>query len=158
MRVLVAAAICLVAVCGQQEESKAPEAPSVVVSAPLSQEEVDSHRVTDLVALNSAIERYHAARASYPVSPGGGFSQEIPGLAPEFISEIPREPTGSTDPNGPQYRYASNGEDYKIIAHGVSAQCGPHIERDGVRVDPIRTRQDGQCWAYGFWSDGFRAF
>jgi len=159
MRVWVIAAICLVAACGQGgEQAKAPEAPPAVIApAPLTQEETNSRRIADLLALNGAIQAYHAAHGSYPVSPGHGFSTEIPGLAPQFIQQIPPEPSGNTDPNGPQYRYASNGTDYKLIVHGVSgeATCGAFVERDGVRIDPMRTR-DGQCWAYGFWTEGYR--
>lgn len=62
-----------------------------------------------------------------------------------FIATLPRDPAMSTEADH-QYRYASSGMDYELIAHGVSGQCGPEIERDGVRMDPARTR-DGRCWA-----------
>lgn len=81
----------------------------------------------------------------------------IRGLAPEFIARLPREPRNSNYNFRPQYAYASNGVDYKLMIYSVSEECGPEIEREGVRIDPARQEGD-RCWAYGFWTPGRRAW
>jgi hypothetical protein len=162
-----AAAACglVLAACGPQEAP--PAAPTETPAAgpapavELTREELDARRIADLVAINNALRAYHAQNGAYPISPRQGFTgvieggaNWIPELVPAHIAALPRDPAMSSDADR-QYRYASDGVDYKLIAHGVSGQCGPEIQRDGVRMDPARTR-DGRCWAYGFWTEGRR--
>lgn len=161
---VLAACGLMLAACGPQEAPPAPQAEAPVAAAPvveLSREELDARRIADLLAINNALHAYHAQNGAYPVSPSNGFTSVIeggeawiPGLVPTFIAALPRDPAMSTEADR-QYRYASDGVDYKLIAHGVSGECGPEVERDGVRMDVARTR-DGACWAYGFWTEGRR--
>ncbi len=143
------------AACGRQEEAPAPAAP--VTEQPL--DEVSTQRVTDLVALDVALQAYFEQNQRYPATPNGSFinvisagTDWIPGLAPQFIQALPRDPANSTDPNS-QYWYASSGgNSYKLVVHGVGDACGAEYARQGIRLDPART-SDGSCWAYGFFTD-----
>lgn len=167
-RMIVAAACGLMlAACGQQEApppaAPAEPAPSVQAPADLSREELNSRRVADLASLNNALQAYHERNNAYPVTPQGGFTnvvangaEWIPGLVPDFIAALPREPRMSDDPQQ-QYWYSSNGTDFKLIVVGVISQCGAEVERDGVRIDPARRDANG-CWGYGFWTSGRRDF
>lgn len=113
--------------------------------------------ITDIVALETALEKYFASHKEYPKSSGGfdaisaafGESKEdwIPGLAPSYIKALPRDPRHSKNPRE-QYMYKSNGYDYKLIAHnplGMDEAAKAHPEL----VDPARP-----SWAIGAWSEG----
>jgi hypothetical protein len=118
-------------------------------------------RVSDLVAINDAIKSYHSKHGRYPMAKGfEGFLERgkawIPGLAPEFIPDLPRDPAQSNDRNGPQYVYSSDGTGYKIIAKGVSLVGGTNVEVLGVRFDPAR-QNTAENAAFGFWSQGFES-
>jgi hypothetical protein len=118
-------------------------------------------RVSDLVAINDAIKAYYSKHGRYPMAKGQeGFLERgkgwIPGLAPEFIQDLPRDPAQSNDRNGPQYVYSSNGTDYKIIAKGVSLVGGTNVEVLGVRFDPAR-QNTAENAAFGFWTQGFES-
>lgn len=163
---MVLLAVCglALAACGQQEAPPAAPQEAPAAQAPaveLSREELDARRIADLVAINTALQAHYRQHGTYPVSPRQGFTSVIEsganwidGLTPNFIAALPRDPAMATDGEH-QYRYASDGTDYKLIAHGVSGQCDATVQRDGVRMDPARTR-DGQCWAFGFWTEGRR--
>jgi len=116
-------------------------------------------RVSDLVAINDAIKAYYSKHGRYPMAKGlEGFLERgkgwIPGLAPEFIADLPRDPAQSNDRNGPQYAYSSDGTDYKVIAKGVSLVGGTNVEVLGVRFDPAR-QNTAENAAFGFWTSGF---
>ena len=116
-------------------------------------------RVSDLVAINDAIKSYHARHGRYPQADKlAGFLERgkawIPGLAPEFIPDLPRDPAGANDRAGPQYLYASNGSDYKLLATGVSLVGGTNVEVLGVRFDPAR-QNTAESASFGFWTQGF---
>ena len=118
-------------------------------------------RVSDLVAINDAIKAYYSKHGRYPMAKGmEGFLERgkawVPGLAPEFIPDLPRDPAQSNDRNGPQYHYSSNGTDYKIIARGVSLVGGTNVEVLGVRFDPAR-QNTAENAAFGFWTQGFES-
>jgi hypothetical protein len=117
-------------------------------------------RISDLVTVNDAIKAFHAKTGAYPVAQGlqgapdrGG--NWVPGLAPDYLAELPVDPLGAPDNNGPQYYYVSDGSGYKLIVHGVSAD-GANVEVLGVKIDPARRNETG-FWAYGFWTEGFAA-
>ena len=163
--IMAAACVLLLAACGQQEAPPAEQAeirtPAPEPSPqPMTREQLDARRIADLVAINNALQAYRQQHGSYPLSPRNGFTNVtagadwIPGLAPTFIPALPREPRMSDDPNT-QYWYASSGADYKLIVVGVAGACGPEVERDGVRIDPMRN-PNGRCFAYGFWTEGYR--
>jgi hypothetical protein len=105
------------------------------------------------------LQAYHAEHGRYPVSQGmqGYASAWGASLGAHWIPELtlepfPRDPAVSETGNEAQYLYSSDGADYKVIAH-ATGDCGPHVERDGVRIDPRRLSETS-CWGYGFWSEG----
>jgi hypothetical protein len=116
-------------------------------------------RVGDLVTLNDALKSYHKKRGAYPVATGlGGLPDRgaawIPGLAPDFVPELPRDPALSMDKDGPQYVYVSNGTDYKLLARNVSLVGGTNVEVLGVKIDPTHSKTAENA-SFGFWTPGF---
>lgn len=116
-------------------------------------------RVSDLVSINDALKAYHTANGAYPKAAGlAGFSERgaawIPGLSPDFIVNLPRDPVQASDVSGPQYVYVSDGKDYKLLAHGVSLLGGTQVEVLGVRIDPTRNPTVEKA-SFGFWTAGF---
>jgi hypothetical protein len=113
-------------------------------------------RMHDFAVIARALEAYKAKHGLYPqVDDWVGYLDErhyaagdwIPGLSPEFLSAVPIDPKGSMLPQQ-QYLYASNGADYKLIAHG--AEDGPYVaRRRAYKDDPRRTG-----YAYGIWTPG----
>lgn len=95
----------------------------------------DKKRMTDLKSLQLSLELYKSQYGSYPAQgcgtagsdwagagPGGaGFAScvsYITGLAPEFISELPKDPKFEADA-GKGFYYRSNGTSYKIMIYGT---------------------------------------
>lgn len=119
-------------------------------------------RIADLVTLNDAIKAFHVKAGLYPTASDGLKSEIdrgpdwVPGLVPDFLSGLPRDPGGALDNNGPQYFYVSDGTGYKLIAHGVGPD-GSNVEVLGVKIDPARSNDSG-FWAYGFWTEGYATF
>lgn len=116
-------------------------------------------RVGDLVTLNDALKAYHKKRGAYPVAAGlVGLPDRgaawIPGLAPEFVAELPRDPALSMDKDGPQYVYVSDGKDYKLLARNVSLVGGTNVEVLGVKIDPTHSTT-AESASFGFWTPGF---
>ncbi|MDP3737638.1 MAG: hypothetical protein Q8R02_09625 [Hyphomonadaceae bacterium] len=116
-------------------------------------------RVSDLVTINDAIKAYHAKNGAYPKADGlKGFPDRgkawVPGLSPDFIAELPRDPALSNDREGPQYLYVSNGADYKLLAHGIALAGGTNVEVLGVRIDPSKQNTMEKA-AFGFWTEAF---
>ncbi len=119
---------------------------------------------SDLQKIRSALESYHAAHGSYPVSRGwsGEFNPNgylgpgahagpdwVPGLVPEYLPRLPQDPRNRLDKRT-QYIYRSDGKDYKLIANGAY-DCHQISMRFPERIDPAR-----YCIAYGFWTQGAR--
>lgn len=116
----------------------------------------DAERKNTLFQLRSALELHYNDRNEYPVTPGF-FSSEpgdnvtnnggnwIPGLVPNYIQRLPRDPEGG--PGDPAlnpgcsswrraYLYRSDGQNYAILAH-----CSPlpgTWDSDYGLFDPIR--------------------
>lgn len=113
----------------------------------------------DILALQQALAKYYNDHKSYPKSSGGwdaihamyGQSTEdwIPGLAPDYIKELPVDPRQLEDPLK-QYMYKSDGKDYKLIAHYPTGFSEITQQRPEL-ADPRRP-----SWAYGVWTDGAR--
>lgn len=116
-------------------------------------------RVSDLVTINDALKAYFKKHNAYPVAAGlAGLAERgaewIPGLVPEFVPELPRDP--AMEASGPQYVYASDGKDYKLLAHNVSLVGGTSVEVLGVKID--RSRQPTmENASFGYWTPGFEA-
>ena len=115
-------------------------------------------RVSDLVTINDAIKAYHEKKGAYPKAAAGGFLERgknwIPGLSPEFLAELPRDPANSNDKTGPQYLYVSDGANYKLLAHRVSLVGGTNVEVLGVKLDPSK-QNTAENAAFGFWTPAF---
>lgn len=90
----------------------------------------DAVRMASLKNLSWALEAYKSVNGAYPTTGGawrgdppayGGHGYDavgyIPGLVPNFIQALPRDP----DPQFPAvdagFVYRSDGQDYKLIAH-----------------------------------------
>ncbi len=116
----------------------------------------DRQRLKDLEALAAALETFRRRHGAYPQTDGAWFARRncagpsredwIPGLAPEFIAALPRDPRDSTACEQ-QYAYKSNGQDYKIIALKPEA-AGLWLRRED--------RRDAVWPAYSVHSDGAR--
>lgn len=114
-----------------------------------------TQRMQDLQSIKSALERYFADHGKYPVSEGwdglltkwGKSGKDwIPGLAPNYLPELPRDPRMSKNA-GAQYIYKSNGRSYKLIAH-TPEDCDQVKRIHPELIDPKRV-----CRAYGYWSN-----
>jgi hypothetical protein len=122
-------------------------------------------RLTDLKEVNEALEAFHEAKGYYPSTQsnwvGSIWVREglttaddwLPELSPVWIPSLPIDPSNSKASDGPQYIYASDGVDYKLIAYRTGdcelAMVGP------VKVDPRRKSATG-CFGYGYWTDGYK--
>ena len=117
---------------------------------------VNRKRVQDLVTINDALKAYHAKNGAYPQAAAlAGLNERganwIPGLAPDFVKEIPRDPMHDTTT---QYVYVSDGANYKLLAAGVSLVGSPNVEVLGIKIDPTRN-PTAESASFGFWTPGF---
>lgn len=96
----------------------------------------DARRLSDLKAVQTALELYYASNGAYPSTAGGwwgnspgcyggyastGASASIPNLAPTYIPSIPQE---QTPVGGACYLYRSDdGTAYKFLAHQTMEGC-----------------------------------
>lgn len=114
-------------------------------------------RVQHLTSIRDALVAYHQVHGSYPKSCGGwdgvhtnwGVSTPdwIPGLVPEYLPCLPRDPRNHDVPDQ-QYLYNSDGTDYKLISHAPWDEEVVKQKYPGM-IDPVRPD-----WAYGFWTNG----
>jgi hypothetical protein len=111
-------------------------------------------RLRDFEQMSGALTAYKKAHGAYPVAsfvtayPNGKHEPNwIPGLVPDYLSKIPKDPRGSSDPTR-QYMYASDGRDFKIIAHATEDFVSMAKKLPQV-IDPRRP-----TWAYGIWTNG----
>ena len=108
----------------------------------------------DCIFFKKALEEFYEKYGYYPKSTGfnGLYSSYgasganwIPDLVPQYILSLPRDPRMNSDPAN-QYLYASDGKDYKIIAHNPE-DCGAVKQLHPELIDPQR-----DCHAYGYWT------
>lgn len=154
---------CL-ALCACTPPGDAPSIANARLAAPVPEfgpqvGDLTRQRVKDLIAINHALEIYRSGHdAQYPRSSPAFDSYAslgerwMPQIATRYISPLPHDPAGGSDPAGPQYLYWSDGRDFKLIATDTG-DCSPAVETGGVRIDPKRSDAAG-CKAYGFWSEG----
>lgn len=114
-------------------------------------------RIADLKEINNAIKRYQLDNGSYPISGGGtgvwdglysnwgdSTANWIPGLVPNYLEKLPRDPRNHTLGNE-QYIYRSDtGSSYKLISHSPE-DCVGVVAKHPELKDPVRV-----CWAYGY--------
>ncbi len=114
--------------------------------------------VNNLRSIRSALERYHDKYGSYPKTVGysglrscWGYSgvNWIPGIVPEFMTALPRDPRGFTRCDS-HYLYVSDGTEYKLISH----RPGDFLEVVSYFPEMYDPRRRG--FAYGFWSRKWR--
>ncbi|MCX6703776.1 MAG: prepilin-type N-terminal cleavage/methylation domain-containing protein [Candidatus Zambryskibacteria bacterium] len=90
-----------------------------------------SKRVTDIKNIQNALEFYYAVSKSYPTTSGfwrsecsawGGYapSAVIPGLVPNYMSNMPSDPGMDKAANTSCYLYASDGVNYALLDHDVA--------------------------------------
>ena len=116
----------------------------------------DAKRAADIKQVALALEMYYDTNNSYPVATAwyGGTGNcwgtvtdnWVPGLSPNYISKLPLDPKPTNCSS--VYLYASNGTDYKVLAH-VPENCAD--SKYASLVDPART-----CWAWAIYSPGGR--
>ncbi len=117
-------------------------------------------KVSDIRAIQKAIEAYKAVNGSYPStgsdywrfqrSSGDNF---IPGLVPDFIAKLPTitdGPTSSSSNN--TYVYGSNGTDYKLIR--LYQPSVPSAEYSNV-PEAMYDQNPAYTDRWGVWSSGF---
>ncbi|MFH1611754.1 MAG: type II secretion system protein [bacterium] len=118
-------------------------------------------RISDLKNLSLALELYYDNNNNtYPSSLGGAGVWDglysswgdstpdwIAGLAPTYVSVLPRDPRNHTN-GSQQYIYRSDGNNYKLISHSPEDCAGVKAKYPNL-IDPAR-----DCWAYGYWSSG----
>ena len=135
----------------------ASAAPAAASGAPAPDPRLlNRKRVQDLVTINDALTAYYAKNGVYPTAEGLAGANErgaawIPGLSPEFLAQLPRDPLHSAST---QYVYAAQGASYKLLAQGVSLVGSGNVEVLGIKIDPTRNPTP-QNAAFGFWTPAF---
>jgi type II secretion system protein G len=118
-------------------------------------------RVSDIRALQKALELYYSDNGSYPVSnsfvfdcylPTASYNNYIPGMAP-YVANLPHDPAshcgGTQDYN---YAYRSNGVDYKLLVPVVPNKSNGiencSLAQEYNVLDPVRPCAGGDpAWA-----------
>ncbi len=97
---------------------------------------MNNRRGQDLSSVQRALEMYFADNGSYPTSTNwqgdapnfGGLAYDqsgyIPGLVPQYIDVLPRDPNSSYPETNRGYLYRSNGTDYKVLAFNTPTVFG----------------------------------
>jgi prepilin-type N-terminal cleavage/methylation domain len=118
----------------------------------------DTKREADLRAVEKALEAYNIKYGVYPNTGGAwkgdapsygglgyGADGYIPGLVPEFLPQLPRDPNPAYPTGGRGYLYRSNGTDYKFLAH----QTPTVFPADHPLYDPARPNHAWQVSSFG---------
>lgn len=90
----------------------------------------DTRRRWDLRSVQSALLEYQRANGSFPTTDGAwrgdagnygglgyGPAGYIPGLVPDFLPALPRDPDGDFPAAEAGYMYRSDGRDFKFVVH-----------------------------------------
>lgn len=138
---------------------------------------IDTKRVADLTTLRDALEWYYTDNGVYPNDmaaqglplgydcgagvqianckfyqcPGGSVPADdpwIPGLAPDYVAMLPSDPVPGCAERG--YRYASNGYEYKLLAHFPEISNVPTHMHDTCDNGYIA----GTHYHGGYWTSG----
>ena len=120
---------------------------------------MDGRREADMRNVEKALEAYFSRHSRYPTTGGqwwgdapsyggkeySGPNAYIPGLVPDFIKGLPRDPDQNY-PNGARgYLYRSNGVDYKFLAHYTPTT----FSADHPLYDPRRPNHSWQISSFG---------
>lgn len=91
----------------------------------------DARRAADLKTVQSALEAFKRVNGTYPATGGAWATDEtalaadygpggyIPGLVPNFMQTLPRDPDPQYPTATAHYRYRSDGNDYKFSINGT---------------------------------------
>ncbi len=92
----------------------------------------DARRSADLKNVQSALESYKRTYGTYPstadawrgdMTNNGGYGYDaagyIPGLVPEFLPALPKDPDSRYPDADNGYMYRSDGTDYKFVLNGT---------------------------------------
>jgi len=110
----------------------------------------DSRRMQDLRTVQSALADYYRATGQYPDTTdawqndndnGYGSTGYIPGLVPEYLQALPRDPDPQYPTATAHYMYRSNGDDYKFVLNGTPEDADSFAE--GF---PFFDPQRGDAW------------
>ncbi len=132
-------------------------------------------RVSDLKQMQVALEYYYAVNRSYPNTGGAWISEcvefsggnnVIPGLVPNYIASIPKDPRSSPNPTADRtayyncYGYLSyNDQGYIFLDHAISdfTSAADYMSRPEL-VDPARDGGSNPAivdgtgpWAWKVW-------
>lgn len=130
----------------------------------------DAKRMTDLHAIQTALEMYAVDNNAYPVANpwsskcpawGGdqGAGNVIPGLVPKYLPKMPNDPAMDTAANTCCYLYYSNGKEYKLLDHNC-----PTINYQSAKslIDPARDSGSNACtvdgtsiWSWAVYTPGW---
>lgn len=128
-------------------------------------------RVSDIRALQTAIELYHNNNGIYPKTfePGGGVVRRrycdgqgdyIPNVVPTYIAQLPSDPALNCAGVPHSWSYASDGIDYKLITHPEQGSYAPAIFNDPEEdngSDPCAV--DGPAIGHiGVWTEGAKCW
>ena len=131
----------------------------------------DVRRYADMNQIKTALTMYYSDNRSYPDTGGRWFTVctngadpvarttsgpdgYIPNLAPEYISQLPTDPSGCTGGGFKGYLYASDGQDYKFLADGT-AFAGTECEVGRRFDDPGQGGARDERWC-AVYTEGFR--
>ncbi|GAC1413966.1 MAG: hypothetical protein NVSMB66_6800 [Candidatus Doudnabacteria bacterium] len=121
----------------------------------------NSKRITDLKQIQTALELYYNDNGGYPnagwgwrsqCSGYGGYTSAnvIPGLVPQYMSNFPSDPTMNISTTTSCYLYLSNGLDYKLLDHNITADFSPtDYFKYPQFVDPTRDGGTNPCLVDG---------
>ncbi|WP_349371487.1 ABC transporter ATP-binding protein [Salinarimonas sp.] len=122
----------------------------------LDRDGMHQRRYADLTAIRDAVDAYRAETGAYPDTQGRwvtdrirvGLGREwVPGIAPRFIASVPVDPEVPDADDEAQYRYKSNGTDFKLVA--FRSRDLDLLEASG-RADLRDPARPG--WAWGYWT------
>lgn len=125
----------------------------------------DTKRMTDIHAIQTALELYRTDYPTYPVTttwsskcaswPDQGSGTVIPGLVGKYLPKMPNDPDMNAAASTCCYLYYSNGQDYKFLIHNcpTSNVCYGSGEATGGFSDPVRP-----TWACAAYTVGATAW
>lgn len=121
----------------------------------------DAVRMNDMKAIQKSLEMYYNDFYQYPRTatgtagipstwancsnpsigghPATGTNAWIPNLAPNYISSLPDDPRPDLGNNCRNYRYKSNGTDYKLVAFRTTEAFCPTSDSSWYDVSSVPT-------------------
>ncbi len=132
-----------------------------------------SKRISDMKAIQTALELYYndpVNNNQYPKTTqlAGGWltecenpwgtgnlspEQVIPGLVPTYMQSFPHDPAMDKANHASCYLYRSDGNDYKLLDHGIAEFSADDYAKMPAFYDPIRP-----TWSWQISSPGGRGW